>query len=79
MTKSNIAEVVNEWAEKALQLLFTTGCDLIPTADADGACVRHDPALPPKKIFRRAPGEPQPYIYVRMKNAEQARELSHSK
>lgn len=78
MTKSNIAEVISEWVEKALQLPFTIYCDLIPTADADGACVRHDPSPAAEKRF----SDGSRYVsrnltfYVRMKNAEQARELS---
>ena len=73
MTKSNIAEVVSEWAEKALQLPFTIYCDLIPTADADGACVRHDPSPAAEKRF----SDGSRYVsrnltfYVRMKNAQQ--------
>ena len=78
MTKSIIAEVVSEWVESALNLPFTIYCDLIPEADADGACVRHDPSPAAEKRFT----DDSRYVsrnltfYVRMKSAEQARELS---
>lgn len=77
MTKSNIAEVVSEWVEKALHLPFTIYCDIIPKADSDAACVRHDPSPAAEKRFT----DGSRYVsrnltfYVRMKNAEQAREL----
>ena len=78
MTKSNVAEVVSKWVEKALNLPFTIYCDLIPFAEADGACVRHDPSPAAEKRFM----DGSRYVsrnltfYVRMKNAEQARELA---
>ena len=77
MTKSNIAEIVSEWIEKALHLPFTIYCDIIPKADSDAACVRHDPSPAAEKRFM----DGSRYVsrnltfYVRMKNAEQAREL----
>ena len=77
MTKSNIAEVVSEWVEKALSLPFTIYCDLIPEADSDGACVRHDPSPAAEKRFTDGSrlGSWNLTFYVRMKKAEQAREL----
>ena len=42
--KSNIAERIGEWAEKKLHLPFTIYMDIIPDANTDGACIRHDPA-----------------------------------
>lgn len=77
MTKSNIAEVVSKWVEKALHLPFTIYCDIIPKADSDAACVRHDSSPAAEKRFT----DGSRYVsrnltfYVRMKNAEQAREL----
>ena len=77
MTKSNIAEVVSKWVEKALHLPFTIYCDIIPKVDSDAACVRHDPSPAAEKRFM----DGSRYVsrnltfYVRMKNAEQAREL----
>lgn len=77
MTKSNIAEVVSEWVEKALSLPFTIYCDLIPEADSDGACVRHDPSPAAEKRFTDGSRLVSWNLtfYVRMKKAEQAREL----
>ena len=78
MTKSNVAEVVSGWIEKTLNLPFTIYCDLIPFADADGACVRHDPSPAAEKRFM----DGSRYVswnltfYVRMKNAEEAREIA---
>ena len=78
MTKSNVAEIVSEWVEKTLHLPFTIYCDLIPLVDADGACIRHDPSPAAEKRFM----DGSRYVswnltfYVRMKNAERARELA---
>ena len=49
--KSNIAERIGEWAEQKLRLPFTIYMDTIPDADADGACIRHDPAPAAEKRF----------------------------
>nr|DAX69497.1 MAG TPA: Minor capsid protein [Caudoviricetes sp.] len=78
MTKSNIAEVVSEWVEKALSLPFTIYCDLIPFSDTDGACVRHDPSPAAEKRFTDGSRFVSWNLtfYVRLKNAEQARETA---
>ncbi len=44
MMKSNIAERIGAWAEEKLHLPFTVYMDLMPDADGDGCCIRHDPA-----------------------------------
>lgn len=76
MTKSNVAEIVSEWVEKNLHLPFTIYCDLIPEADTDGACVRHDPSPAAEKRFMDGSRFVSRNLtfYVRLKNAEKARE-----
>ena len=77
MTKSNVAEVVSEWVENTLHLPFTIYCDIIPKADSDAACVRHDPSPAAEKRF----SDGSRYVsrnltfYVRLRDAGEAREL----
>lgn len=51
MIQSRIAETVGAWVEKALELPFKIYCDIIPDAEADGACIRHDPTPAAEKRF----------------------------
>lgn len=51
MIQSRIAEIISEWIEDELELPFTIHCDMIPEADGDGACVRHDPTPAAEKRF----------------------------
>lgn len=76
MIQSKIADTISQWVEEALLLPFTIFCDLIPDADTDGACIRHDPT----------PAAEQRYMdgsrlvswnftfFTRCKNAAEARE-----
>lgn len=76
MIQSKIADTISQWVEETLLLPFTIFCDLIPDADTDGACIRHDPT----------PAAEQRYMdgtrlvswnftfFTRCKNAAEARE-----
>lgn len=76
MIQSKIASEISAYVEDTLQLPFTIYCDLIPDAETDGACIRHDPT----------PAAEERYIdgtrlvawnftfYTRCKNAADARE-----
>ena len=76
MIQSKIAETISEWVENALELPFTIYCDLIPDAETDGACIRHDPT--PAAERRYEDGTRLVTwnftFYTRCKNAANARE-----
>ena len=40
----NVADIICGFVENALTLPFTIYADMIPEAETDGACIRHDPA-----------------------------------
>lgn len=76
MIQSKIAETISEWVENALELPFTIYCDLIPDAETDGACIRHDPTPAAEKRFTDGTREVSWNFsfYTRCKDAENARE-----
>ena len=78
--KSNIAERIGEWAEKKLHLPFTIYMDIIPDADTDGACIRHDPAPAAEKRFIDGTRLVSWHFtfFVRCKDAAKAREYAKS-
>lgn len=51
MIQSEIANTIAAYIEEALHLPFTIFCDLIPEAEADGACIRHDPTPAAERRF----------------------------
>lgn len=75
MIQSNIAETISAWVENALDLPFTIFCDLIPDEDADGACIRHDPAPAAEKRYTDGTRLVawNFTFYTRCRDAEQAR------
>jgi hypothetical protein len=77
MIQSKIAEYISAWVETELTLPFTIYCDLIPDAETDGACIRHDPTPAAEK--RYADGTRlitwNFTFYTRCKNAANAREF----
>ena len=78
--KSNIAERIGEWAEKKLHLPFTIYMDIIPDADADGACIRHDPAPAAEERFIDGTRLVSWHFtfFVRCKDAAKARKYAKS-
>ena len=78
--KSNIAERIGEWAEKKLHLPFTVYIDIIPDADTDGACIRHDPAPAAEERFIDGTRLVSWHFtfFVRCKDAAKAREYAKS-
>lgn len=76
MIQSKIAEYISAWVETELTLPFTIYCDLIPDAETDGACIRHDPT--PAAERRYEDGTRlitwNFTFYTRCKNAANARE-----
>jgi hypothetical protein len=76
MIQSKIADYISAWVETELTLPFTIYCDLIPDAETDGACIRHDPTPAAEK--RYADGTRlitwNFTFYTRCKDAAQARE-----
>lgn len=78
MIQSRIAEAVSAWAEKALALPFTIYCDIIPDADRDGACIRHDPTPAAERRFSDGSRlvSWNFTFYMRCKDAADAREYA---
>lgn len=76
MIQSKIAETISEWVENALELPFTIYCDLIPDAETDGACIRHDPTPAAERRFEDGTRliTWNFTFYTRCKNAANARE-----
>lgn len=76
MIQSKIAEYISAWVETELTLPFTIYCDLIPDAEADGACIRHDPTPAAEKRFSDGTRLVtwNFTFYTRCKNAANARE-----
>lgn len=74
--KSGIAEAVCERAEKSLGLPFKIYCDIIPSAETDGACIRHDPTPAAERRFTDGSRLVSWNLafYVREKDANRARE-----
>jgi hypothetical protein len=76
MIQSKIADYISAWVETELTLPFTIYCDLIPDAETDGACIRHDPTPAAEK--RYADGTRlitwNFTFYTRCKDAANARE-----
>jgi hypothetical protein len=76
MIQSKIAEYISAWVETELTLPFTIYCDIIPDAETDGACIRHDPTPAAEK--RYADGTRlitwNFTFYTRCKDAANARE-----
>lgn len=72
--KLNIVDVIGTWVEKSLELPFTIYSDLIPDAESDGACLRHDPAPAAEKRFNDGTRliSWQLTFYVRCKNSDDA-------
>lgn len=71
----SVSNAICEYVENLLQLPFTIYSDILPEADQDGACIRHDPA--PAAEARYIDGSRliswNLSFYVRCKNAAQAR------
>ena len=44
MSALNVANIVNDWVEKKLNLPFTIYNDVIPDTSDNAACLRYDPA-----------------------------------
>ena len=76
MIQSKIAETISAWVENALELPFTIYCDLIPDAETDGACIRHDPTPAAEKRYEDGTRliTWNFTFYTRCKDAAQARE-----
>lgn len=76
MIQSKIAETISVWVENALELPFTIYCDLIPDAETDGACIRHDPTPAAEKRYEDGTRLVtwNFTFYTRCKNAANARE-----
>jgi hypothetical protein len=76
MIQSKIAEYISAWVETELTLPFTIYCDLIPDAETDGACIRHDPTPAAEKRFTEGTRliTWNFTFYTRCKNAANARE-----
>lgn len=76
MIQSKIAEYISAWVETELTLPFTIYCDLIPDAETDGACIRHDPTPAAEKRYEDGTrlATWNFTFYTRCKNAANARE-----
>lgn len=76
MIQSKIAEYISAWVETELTLPFTIYCDLIPDAETDGACIRHDPTPAAEKRYEDGTRliTWNFTFYTRCKNAANARE-----
>lgn len=72
-----IAEIINDYVEKKLNLPFKIDNDAITTA-ADGACLRHDPSAKKERAFNDGSAIMLFNLsyYIRCKNAAKAREYT---
>ncbi|MCQ2273050.1 MAG: minor capsid protein [Bacteroidales bacterium] len=51
MNTLNVANIVNDWIEKKLNLPFTIYNDVIPDTSNNAACLRYDPAPAAEKRY----------------------------
>lgn len=78
MSSIDVANTVCAWVENALSLPFTIYNDLIPDAESDGACLRHDPAPAAERNFsdRSRLVKWNLTFYVRCLNSKSARDYA---
>ena len=72
----NVAEIVAAYAKENVELPFNIYLDLIPDADEDSACVRHDSAAYAERRFTDGTRlvQVQLSIFIRCKDAKVALE-----
>lgn len=72
----DVANIICNELEKSLKPPFPLSLDLIQDAEKDGACIRHDPTQASERLFTDGSRliEWSLALYVRMKNATEARE-----
>lgn len=78
MNVLNVANVVNNWIEKKLNLPFTIYNDVIPDTSDNAACLRYDPAPAAERRYTDGTRLLKWNLtyYVRNKNRTKAREYA---
>lgn len=79
MNGLDIAETINTWVEKKLNLPFRLFIDLIAQEGEDAGCLRHDPAPAAEKRFLDGSRLVKWNLtyYIRCSHAEKAREYAY--
>lgn len=78
MSALNVANIVNDWIEKKLNLPFTIYNDVIPDTSDNAACLRYDPAPAAERRYTDGTRLLKWNLtyYVRNKNRTTAREYA---
>ena len=78
MNVLNVANIVNDWIEKKLNLPFTIYNDVIPDTSDNAACLRYDPAPAAERRYTDGTRLLKWNLtyYVRNKNRTKAREYA---